>query len=358
MIETCKRYITCRGKETIWSQDKANIHRKLTNCIQLNHIYHETYYALKAQPFLPNQTPFAFSENFVFGKFDTFCVRLSKIIEMFNLIDDYNQLFERRLEGLLLGEALEDAIVNFDESKKIIVSKKYDYLDHRNIQFNQDHEQFMTKTNNLKTSIANLIEFNFDSVWETPQCIRFLVRFEKVSEKIPLSQMQEKYNRILKYCERETDSILKLFRRQKDDPPVPKNFTPISGRVKWCRALENHLGELVASVSEHHVLNKYPSAKDIENRYNGIRVVLKDYEQELLALWCDQEVNVADASLLQPLLSIHGTRISVNLHITIPLLIREAFTLAKMDISSPIVAHTLLAKQNHFHQIQDSLNVN
>lgn len=182
MIETCKSYITYRGKETIWSQDRSLVSTKLTNCIKLNHIYRETYYSVRGQPFIPNQTPFGFSENFVFGKFDTFCERLSKILSMFNLIDDYNHLFERRLEGLLLGEALEEAMHTFEEAKKIILSKKYDYLDHRNADFNADYQMFMEKTDTLKESVGAMIESNFDSVWETPQCIRFLVRFEKVSD--------------------------------------------------------------------------------------------------------------------------------------------------------------------------------
>lgn len=100
---------------------------------------------------------------------------------MFNLIDDYNHLFARRLEGLLLGEALEEAMTTFEDAKKAIVSKKYDYLDHRNADFNNDYQIFMDKTDALKESVGSMIESNFDSVWETPQCIRFLVRFEKVS---------------------------------------------------------------------------------------------------------------------------------------------------------------------------------
>lgn len=181
MIETCKSYITFRNKETIWSQDRNVVRTRLNNCIKLNHMYRETYYGVREQPFLPNQSPFGFSENFVFGKFDTFCDRLSKIIAMFNLIDDYNHLFARRLEGLLLGEALEDAMSTFEEAKKLVVSKRYDYLDHRNPEFNVDYNAFIAKTDALKTSIGTVIESNFDSVWETPQCMRFLIRFEKVN---------------------------------------------------------------------------------------------------------------------------------------------------------------------------------
>lgn len=104
MIETCKQYITCRFKETIWSQERALVRDKLIHCINLNRTYRETYLFVKNQPFLPNTEQFSFSENYVFGKFDTFCKRLNKIIAMFDLMNDYNNLFEKRMEGLLLGE--------------------------------------------------------------------------------------------------------------------------------------------------------------------------------------------------------------------------------------------------------------
>lgn len=43
--------------------------------------------------------------------------------------------------------------------------------------------------------------------------------------------MDEKHDRILKYCEKEVDRIVKLYRKQKDDPPVPRMFPPIAGKL-------------------------------------------------------------------------------------------------------------------------------
>lgn len=76
---------------------------------------------------------------------------------------------------------MEDAIVTFNEAKDGVCSKAYDYLDQRNTEFNADFDIFMDTTTTLKESIATLIEDNFASVWETPQGIKFLTRFEKVS---------------------------------------------------------------------------------------------------------------------------------------------------------------------------------
>lgn len=64
------------------------------------------------------------------------------------------------------------------------MNKQYNYLDKRNNEFENDFKKFLSQTEELKNNIAETIERNFDSVWETPQGIRFLLRFEKVLSKV------------------------------------------------------------------------------------------------------------------------------------------------------------------------------
>lgn len=78
--------------------------------------------------------------------------------------------------------ALEESIHIFEEAKAGVTTKIYDYLDQRNMEFDADFDIFLEKTDKLKESIGTLIEENFANVWETPQGIHFLTRFEKVGE--------------------------------------------------------------------------------------------------------------------------------------------------------------------------------
>lgn len=129
MIETCKEYINCRGNETIWSQERPDVKQKLNNCIMLNKVYQKTYTAVKHQQTLESDSTFNFSENYIFGKFNAFCGRLGKIISMFDLIDDYSHLFQRRMEGLLMGEGMYMLhifrCIHFVILEKIIFDKCY-----------------------------------------------------------------------------------------------------------------------------------------------------------------------------------------------------------------------------------------
>lgn len=104
--------------------------------------------------------------------------------------------------------------------------------------------------------------------------------------------MEVKYQRILKYSEKDVQRILSLFRKQRDDPPLPRNFPPISGRIKWCRSLASHIEELVSSVTTHSVLKTLPSTKDLENKYYSVRNIIKEYEEEIVSIWLDQDVSI------------------------------------------------------------------
>lgn len=55
----------------------------------------------------------------------------------------------------------------------------------------------------------------------------------QVSQKILITKLTEKYDRVLKYCEKEVDKIMKMFKRQKDDPPLPRNYSPVAGQRSY-----------------------------------------------------------------------------------------------------------------------------
>lgn len=76
------------------------------------------------------------------------------------------------------------------------MNKPYDYLDHRNVEYDNDFKTFLANTEQLRQNIAEAIERNFDSVWETPQGIRFLTRFEKVIFDISVIKINNRFERI------------------------------------------------------------------------------------------------------------------------------------------------------------------
>ncbi|CAM9373020.1 unnamed protein product, partial [Hapterophycus canaliculatus] len=99
MIVNCKDCIT--GKDTmdaLWEKDPQELVRQLESCLKLNEAHQEQYRLTKTKL---QQTPrgkqFDFSETEIFGKFDLFCRRVIKLIDMFSTIDQFNSLSENKV---------------------------------------------------------------------------------------------------------------------------------------------------------------------------------------------------------------------------------------------------------------------
>lgn len=64
---------------------------RIADCTKLNIAYQNCFQRTKERlRENPNERQFEFSENYIFGKFDTFCRRLEKIRDMMNTIEAFS----------------------------------------------------------------------------------------------------------------------------------------------------------------------------------------------------------------------------------------------------------------------------
>ena len=94
MIANCKMQIMSEDSlDALWESDPQELGRKLEACLKLNEAYQEQYRLTKAKL---EQTPkgkqFSFDDTAIFGKFDLFCRRVIKLVDLFSTIDQSNSL--------------------------------------------------------------------------------------------------------------------------------------------------------------------------------------------------------------------------------------------------------------------------
>jgi dynein heavy chain, axonemal len=142
MIANCKMHITTNEHEqdSLWDSDPQELVRKLESCLKLNEAYQEQYRLTKSKL---EQTPkgkqFSFNEMQIFGKFDLFCRRVIKLIDMFSTIDQFNSLSKNKLEGM------EKLIEQFHQIVREFRLKRHDLLDYHNNKFDRDYVEFNVK---------------------------------------------------------------------------------------------------------------------------------------------------------------------------------------------------------------------
>ena len=131
IIKSCKRFITEGGRLGVWNQETVIIEKKLLECIKLNQQYREAYHHVKNKVDVNQTRRFNFSEQSIFGRFDSFCKRLENLLEMFSKIKIYSDIFDTKLEALLPEESVVVDEKVFHNAVLVLKMRDYDFLDFR-----------------------------------------------------------------------------------------------------------------------------------------------------------------------------------------------------------------------------------
>ena len=177
IIKSCKRYITEGGRLGVWNQQPAIIEKKLLECVKLNQQYREAYNHVKTKRDGNTVRKFNFSEQSIFGRFDSFCKRLQNLLEMFEKMKMFSQIFYTKLEALLPEESVGSEEKGFENAVRVLKMRDYDFLDFRNTQFDKDFSDFNTRLESIAEKMKTKLEGTYDNIWDTPHAFQYLTRF-------------------------------------------------------------------------------------------------------------------------------------------------------------------------------------
>uniref|UniRef100_A0A8C3GE33 Dynein axonemal heavy chain 5 n=1 Tax=Cairina moschata TaxID=8855 RepID=A0A8C3GE33_CAIMO len=256
MINTCKAYLR-EGVSKIWDLDRQELLKRIQQCISLKEQYQTSFQKIRENlKENPSGKQFDFSENYIFGKFDTFCKRLEKISDMSNIMESLLELQRIKIEGI------EEISTHYQSIATNTKSKKYDVLDHRK------QEVHLLSTCPILTPL--ILYFSLE-----------------LYNQIDLS---EKYTIVLQQYSRDLDFVQNLYQKQKENPPIPRNIPPDFSSLLFT-------GVCLFIFLCFQTLEM----KKVVKSYNKMAAVLMEFEIIYHRAWCrfaDQARNALYASLL------------------------------------------------------------
>lgn len=278
MITTCKAYIM-HDVSKIWEIPRPVLLQRLNECIQLNEEYQKQFQRTKEKlRENPNERQFEFSENYIFGKFDTFCKRLEKIADMVNTMEMFSSLHTVKIEGIDTIAVKYKTIV--DATKK----KNYNILDHRKTEYDVDYIEFRSQIDALRANIQNFMDSWFSRSLTTEKAVELLTKFESIGG--AELDMNEKYMRVLMNYGKDLEAIRKAYQKYKAEPLIPRNLPPVAGRIAWSRQLYRKIEHPMKVFKTKPEILKHPEAKKIVRNYNKMAGVLLEYEMLYHRGWC------------------------------------------------------------------------
>jgi len=115
------------SQDNLWVKDTPSLLRNLEACLRLNEAYQDQYRITKDKLLaMPKGKQFDFSEHQIFGKFDLFCRRVIKLLDMFSTIHQFKSLAQHHLEGM------DELIDAFFAITREFRAKGHDLLDFTN----------------------------------------------------------------------------------------------------------------------------------------------------------------------------------------------------------------------------------
>ncbi|XP_063254262.1 dynein axonemal heavy chain 5-like isoform X4 [Prinia subflava] len=348
MINTCKTYL-CEGVSKIWDLDRQELLKRIQQCIFLKEKYKASFQKIREE-LKENRSnrQVDISENYIFGKFETFCKRLEKISDMSNTMESLLELQHIKIEGI------DEITTQYQSIATDTKSKEYDVLDHRKKEFEKDYLEFKNQIAALYDSIQEFVDSWFEKTVTTEQMLGFLMKLEQIGENN--IDLNEKYTIVLQQYSQDLEFIQKLYQKEKENPPIPRNIPPVTGKIMWAQQLFRKIDHPMMFLKKKTILLKTMEMKKVIKNYNKMAAVLVEFELIYYRAWCrfaDQARNALCASLLvrHP----ETKELFVNLDPMVLEVLYEAKYLRKMHFEVPDVVLGLCADEEQIKRHQREL---
>ncbi|KAJ1473429.1 dynein heavy chain, N-terminal region 1-domain-containing protein [Baffinella frigidus] len=226
MIKTCKLSIEAPtgSKEKLWEQDHEDLLKRLEMSLKLNDAYQELYRVTKEKlQTQPKVKQFDFNESRIFGKFDLYCKRVQKLMDMFTTIVQFSALASNKVEGM------ESLISQFFTLVEDFKKKQYDLLDYTKNAFDRDFLEYNVNIAELETMLQGFINASFENITSTEHALTLLKQFENILQRETLkSDLDSKYTVIFHNYGLDLETVQKIYDKQKNSPPTVRNSPPVA----------------------------------------------------------------------------------------------------------------------------------
>jgi dynein heavy chain len=242
---------------------------------------------------------FDFNESDIFGKFDLFCKRIQKLIDMFTTIQQFSALANHEIEGM--DNLIKSFIQIVDDFKR----KPYDLLNYSQNTFDRDFLEFNVNVAELETALQGFINASFENITSTEHAISLLKQFEAILHRETLkSDLDSKYTVIFHNYGLDLETVQKLYDKQKAAPPTIRNAPPVSGNILWSRQLLRRIEQPMKQFKSNKNVMTTKESKKIIRTYNKVARALIEYETLWHHAWC-KSIEAAKSGLQATLIIRH-----------------------------------------------------
>ena len=346
MITNCCQHIAQdKPVDDMWNRAPGPLLNTLEECLRLNEAYQEQYRLTKDKLLtMPKGKQFDFSETQIFSKFDLFCRRVIKLIDMFSTIHQFHALADHQLEGM------EGLIAAFFKIIGDFKKKRHELLDYQSNKFDRDYVEFNIAISDLEGSLQQFINQSFENITSIEQSLMLLKKFQTILQRESLkNDLDSKFTVIFHNYGLDLTTVQEIYEKYKHNPPLARNMPPVAGNITWSRHLLQRIEEPMRRFESNPTVLATKDSRKIIKTYNKVARTLVAFEYLWYEAWC-RSVETSKAGLQATLIIRHPDtqRLYVNFDPEILQLIREAKCLSRLGIDVPEAARVVMLQEDKF----------
>ena len=106
--------------------------------------------------------------------------------------------------------------------------------------------------------------------------------------RLPCLDIADRYRHIIIMYVKDLEFIQRVYNRNKENPPIPRDLPPIAGKIAWIRQLYRHITSPIQVFQQFTDLMKCNEARKAIKGYNKMARVLVEYEVLHHQAWVKQ----------------------------------------------------------------------
>jgi dynein heavy chain, axonemal len=170
------------------------------------------------------------------------------------------------------------------------------------------------------------------------------------------TEVDAKYSTIFYRFGHDIKSIASIYDQLKDNPPMSRHMSTVSGSVYWSRLLLKKIEEPMMKFQSHHNVLNTPESRKIIRLYNRVARVLLEYEERWKRAWFNS-VEILKKGFQKPLLAKVNNDWVFNIDIECMELIKDARYLERIGWVIPDSAMVYLHQESKFASIMQRVSI-
>jgi dynein heavy chain len=153
ILETARTYIS---PSELFTSDPDEASARLKTVSSVIEAFKSTFFSCKESTLL-SPRPWSFDTKLVFSRLDTFFLRINQILELFDIIVEFNRLEKIEIggaKGKILSSQITQIFAEFTGALSTFARIKYDVLNIASDEFDKDRTAFLSKISDLDRRIG------------------------------------------------------------------------------------------------------------------------------------------------------------------------------------------------------------